>query len=226
MVSSRKSQSSGGSGAFRASNLVVTVELQLEEVERLLCDEMALYCDDIALLRQTKRQFRGMSERPVDELSWNEISEIIERFRAMLNSSPKIPRNTVAQVHSCIGLLQNQRAEYESAISAFLKTLWIETAQREPDGESIGITVNRLGIAHGRNENYVEAVALLQKARTIYTAVGYRDEHPFQVNINEEIQTLRRRQSRQAGSSLGVKSIPILHSLREGLQQIDRRLSL
>ena len=212
----------GTSDSFRRK-IVMSVDLDVEALERLVCIELDAFCDEHPDIQEQIDQVgHGLADRcnyNAEEMSSTDSSNIIMMLRSMLEiQSVEVPRSMIAKIHSNIALLRQQRKEYDLAVSSLMKALWMETSQSPPDAERIGITMHRLGILHGKRRNKVEAMALLHKARMIYTSVGFRDEHPYQTSAKDALAGLERKDRRKSG----IREIPLTRQLI----QLDRRLSL
>jgi tetratricopeptide (TPR) repeat protein len=170
----------------------VSVGLQLEKLEELLCETTQDYCDDSALVSEIRSKYEGLLSRTHHSdqhvgLTLEELGEIIDTLKDVLNSSPRLPPPQVACVHSTIGLVRQLRGEKQSAINSFMKALWIATATHNPDAEEIGLIVHRIGIAHSRNGNYNESTTMLEKALAIYRSRNLGDNHPYVVSASQEL---------------------------------------
>lgn len=191
---SRKSLISAGVSFRKASNRNVSVGLQLDQLERLLCETSRDYCESSTLITQIRQKFRGLAVRnhfSNAELSREELSEIADVLTEILNDSPHLSRLLVASVHSTIGLVRLLLGELDFAINSFMKALWIMTATKEVSIEAVGLTLHRLGIAHGRSGNFNEAASLLEKALAIYRRGGMIETHPYMLSALNELDEIR-----------------------------------
>lgn len=195
MVSRRGLTNSGDTSSYRkGSNRALSVGLQLEKLEQLLCETSRSYCENNVLVQQIRHQFIGLADRKRQsskELSHNELGDIIDTLKEILNSSPSLPPSLVFHFHSTIGLLRQKRGETDTAAHSFMKALWIATSTHEPQYEEIGLTIYRLGVVRGRTANYSEAVTLLEKGLAIYDSGGLPDNHPYVVSASNELEMLR-----------------------------------
>jgi len=219
-VMSRRSLIQQNRDSFRKNSYrAVSVGLQLQKLESLLCDVAQQYCEDQDFIRYIENQFRGLAARK-GKLGRGELVEIIDTLKAILNLSPSLPPRLVAYIHSTIGLVRQLQGENERAIGSLMKALWLETASYEPDAELVGLAVHRLGIIYGRNGNYEEARVMLEKAGMIYKSAGLRDDHPFMTNVIEELEALALKHERALSQSESLRGIRTPHSM-----SISRRIS-
>ena len=145
-------------------------------------------------MRQLRKKFRGLSARKHfsnAELSREELFEIADVLTEILNDAPQLSTRLVAYINSTIGLVRLLLGEHDSAINSFVKALWIMTVTKEECTEDIGLTVQRLGIAHGRLGNVNEAVSLLEKSLAIYRSGGMQESHPCILSALDELEVIR-----------------------------------
>ena len=222
---SRRSLIGAGESFRKASNRAINVGLQIEKLEILLCETSKEFCESDTRVQQICTHFSGLAARKHfsnKELSRVELGEIVDMLKEILNTSPRLPAQLVAYIHSTIGLIRQLRGENECAIHSFMKALWIATATHDPNAEEIGLTVHRLGIVHGRNRDYNEAATLLEKALAIYRCGGMTENHPYLASATRELEELRPKLDR---GLLKALSTPGFATVREELETIDRRLS-
>jgi hypothetical protein len=211
---SRRSLIGAGETFRKASYRDVSVGLQIEKLEILLCETSIEYCENDTLVQQIRVHFSGLAARKHfsnKELSREELGEIVDTLKEILNTSPRLPAQLVAYIHSTIGLVRQLRGDNKCAIHAFMKALWIATStHHDPNAEEIGLTVHRLGIAHGRNCDYNEAAILLEKALAIYRCGGMTENHPYLASATRELEELRPKLEhdlRRAVSTSGVITV-------------------
>ena len=187
---SRRSLISAHVESFRhRAHRLLSVGLQIEKLETLLTRIAPEFCEDRLLMESIQQQFKGLAARKHfrnRELTRDEMNDIADILNLILNTSPQLPPKLVAYVHSTIGLVRQLIGENDSAIISLTKALWLETATQNPDTCEIGLTVHRLGISHGRNRNYPEALVMLKKALLIYKVAGLETNHTYVTNANEE----------------------------------------
>ena len=96
------------------------------------------------------------------------LAEIEHYLATILESSPSIPAPVVADLHTYRGLIHLLRGDqHMAAIEAFTRALWLQThLMRMASDEQkelvrlfdMALTEHRLGVAYGRNKQYVEAI--------------------------------------------------------------------
>jgi hypothetical protein len=107
------------------------------------------------------------------------LTEIDDYLATILESSPSIPATVVADLHTYRGLVYLMRGNQQNnaAIEAFTRALWLQThlmrlAVEEQDVMvrllDLALTEHRLGVAYGRNKQYVEAIDQIQYAIQSY----------------------------------------------------------
>eukprot|EP00545_Synedropsis_sp_CCMP1620_P003182 CAMPEP_0119006698 /NCGR_PEP_ID=MMETSP1176-20130426/2472_1 /TAXON_ID=265551 /ORGANISM="Synedropsis recta cf, Strain CCMP1620" /LENGTH=266 /DNA_ID=CAMNT_0006958661 /DNA_START=95 /DNA_END=895 /DNA_ORIENTATION=- len=227
MVSGRSLIAAGDS--FRKTSYrTISVGLQFEKLETLLCEISQDYCECDVLVRHIRAQFSGLAARNTSnkDLSRQELGEIVDALQEIVNTSPRLSPKVVAYIHSTIGLVRQLRGENDAAIHAFMKALWIATATHEPNAVEIGLTVHRLGIVHGQNGNLNQAATMLEKALAIYQSAELTEAHPYVISVTTEIEVVRPKLLKElwrAGST------PAFHTVNEELDHLkharDRRLS-
>ena len=101
------------------------------------------------------------------------LNEIALALGTIIQSTPSLPAHVTAETHSKIGLLRQKQGNSKGSIQSFLKALWIQSSLPAPSANSterndllwkIAMTKHRLGLAFGRNNNFSDAVRLLQNA--------------------------------------------------------------
>lgn len=210
---SRRSLIGAGESFRKASYRDVSVGLQIEKLEILLCETSIEYCENDTLVQQIRVHFSGLAARQFSnkELSREELGEIVDTLKEILNPPPRLPAQLVAYIRSTIGLVRQLRGDNKCAIHAFMKALWIATStHHDPNAEEIGLTVHRLGIVHGRNCDYNEAAILLEKALAIYRCGGMTENHPYLASATNELEELRPKLEhnlRRAVSTSGVITV-------------------
>ncbi|KAI2490910.1 hypothetical protein MHU86_23675 [Fragilaria crotonensis] len=139
-------------------------------------------------------KFRGLAARKHfsnSELSREELFEIADVLTEILNDAPHLSTRLVAYINSTIGLVRLLLGEHDSAINSFVKALWIMAVTKAECTEEIGLTVQRLGIAHGRIGYFNEAVSLLEKSIAIYRSGGMQESHPCMLSALNELEVIR-----------------------------------
>jgi tetratricopeptide (TPR) repeat protein len=177
-----------------------SVGLQIEKLEALLIQTAPDFCEDKLLIKTIKDQFVGLSARKHfrnDELTRQEMSEIVDILNSIIASSPLLRPKLVAHVHSMIGLLQQLIGENDSAIASLTKALWIETSIKCTDDAEIGLTLHRLGNSHARNGNYSKAIVMLKKSLVIYQLAGLDRVHPYVTTVIGEIDLVQKKSQRK-----------------------------
>ena len=188
----------------RRAHRLLSVGLQIEKLETLLTRIAPEFCEDRELMDSIQQQFRGLAARKHfrnRELTRDEMNDIVDILNLILNTSPQLPPKLVAYVHSTIGLVRQLVGENDSAIISLTKALWLETATQNPDTCEIGLTVHRLGISHGRNRNYPEALVMLKKALLIYKVAGLEPNHTYVTNANDEFTHVQKIQQQRSGNA-------------------------
>lgn len=221
---SRRSLISAGDSFRKASNRAISVGLQLEKLEALLCETSLDYCENDDLVQHIRARFLGLAARNTSnsDLSRQELGEIVDSLKEILNTSPRLSPKLVAYIHSTIGLVRQLRGEHDASVHSLMKALWVATATHDPNAVDIGLTVHRLGIVHGRSGNLNVAATMLEKARAIYRSAGLTDTHPYIVSVANEMDVLRPRLVQEmwrAGST------PAFRTVNEEMGRFGRRLS-
>jgi len=131
-------------------------------------------------------------------------------------SSQQVPNNLVADIHSCIGLIQDHMGHPQQAIRSLMNALWIQqkmmttlttaslslsqvqqpvVIKKKIDYDevvvSIALTEHRLGVLYGQVGDYENAVSLLQKAFNAYGQSKMKSDHTVYLQAEESLTTFR-----------------------------------
>ena len=188
---SKKSLINTGESFRRAPNRNVCIGLQLDKVEKLLCETSQEFCESSSFVIEIRQRFQGLAARKHfsnKELSHEELLEIGDTLIDIINDAPKLCPPLVANIHSTIGLVRLLLDEHESAIQSFVKALWIESTLPKPNFAEIGLTNHRIGIAQGRLGDFKQAASMLEKALSVYRSAGMNENHPLMVSALNELE--------------------------------------
>lgn len=108
-------------------------------------------------------------------------------------ASHKIPSHVVADIHSCIGLIQGKLGSPRSAILSLMNALWIQQKITDLENGDVAraLTEHRLAILYSRAKEYDSAVSLIEKAYAAYQASKMKPDHEVYKDCVERMQAFR-----------------------------------
>ena len=107
-------------------------------------------------------------------------------------SSHKIPSQVVAEIHSCIGLIQGKLGHPRPAILSLMNALWIQQKINLQDGDVIkALTEHRLAYLYAQVKEYDSAVSLIEKAYNAYAQSRMKPDHEVYREAEDSLRTFR-----------------------------------
>jgi tetratricopeptide (TPR) repeat protein len=125
-----------------------------------------------------------------------ECLPILEEFKFFLKdqlASHKIPSFIVADIHSCVGLIQDKLGNPRSAILSLMNALWIQQKINDLQDACVvkALTEHRLARLYAQVKEYDSAVSLIEKAYSAYQQSKMKPDHEVYKECVECLQSYR-----------------------------------
>ena len=212
------------------SNSSLSVDLNLDCLERFLRRTVRHYSEDRELAATAEAQFAGIAEhcrsRGLEHCK-DDLSNVASVLDTFVSSSPSLPAAIVYEVHSLMGLVRVALKQHSVAVKSYMKALWFASATEDIPQEQLAVTLHRLGKAYGDTTigRYGEASYLLTKALDIYERAHVHKDHHCVVDARQTLESVQEKfkksKKREARSSL--RSFGRLSFIQE---EPERRLSM
>jgi hypothetical protein len=189
-LSHDRSSLSSSDNAFKSHGL----GLNLQKLETLLCETSSIYCTNKHLVDSLHCSYNGIAAKKnhsPDAFERQELQEIADALKDILNDAPRMPIGLVANTHSKIGLIRQHLREYESSIDAFTKSLWLLSSMSYPNWLDVGVLLHRIGIVRSQMGCKYEANKLFEKALSAYRYEGLNENHSYVISAKLELQDIR-----------------------------------
>jgi len=100
--------------------------------------------------------------------------------RSKLNNNPKKKLNTLKYNSSSLGRKQQSLDDEDSTNND-------DKSHRHPENIYVSLTTHRLALMYGKNRNYVEATALLEKVLKSYKKLNVKEHHRIFRNAKQSL---------------------------------------
>jgi len=208
----------------------LSVDLDLEVLERFLRLSIRHYTEDRELAATAEAQFAGLAERCRSqglERCRDDLINVASVLDAFLSSSPSLPAAVVYEVHSLMGLVRVALKQHSVAIQSYMKALWIASATEDIPQEQLAVTLHRLGKAYGDStiRNYGEASFLLTKAIQMYDRAHFHKDHRCVLDARQTLESVQEsyKESKNQEAPSSLRSFGRLSYIQE---EPERRMSM
>eukprot|EP00934_Nitzschia_sp_Nitz4_P000733 Nitzschia sp. Nitz4//scaffold45_size130396//122373//123149//NITZ4_003474-RA/size130396-processed-gene-0.203-mRNA-1//1//CDS//3329552473//733//frame0 len=159
---------------------VVSIDFDMAAIHVILVDTIKKYSKDEKLkcsARLLSNSLEGVGKRLGNVVvgGLDATANIIEAF---LSSTPDLPPNVVAFVHTHMGMIRRRQDRLDDAIESLVKALWIRRSAGQAP-ELIAVACYQLGVTYrlaGKNTN---AVATLRQSIQFYHKAGFSKDHDY-----------------------------------------------
>ena len=176
------SNTSSGSFASRVRSRSNPTDLCIDSLQVFISETLVELVEDQEVLDmlQIGVQEYIASVAKNDKGSASALNDIELGILFVLEDNHTLPSSTVADLHSYLGLIFQNRDDNSSAKESFLRALWLRThtlrASAAQDDDAvrndllidIALTEHRLGVAVGRNGQYLKAIGQIKRAIQSY----------------------------------------------------------
>ena len=144
----------------------------------------------------------GQNERAVCEHFLSTLTESqldnrqqMEELKFFLKdrlASQRISSLIVADIHSCIGLIQGKLGHTRPAILSLMNALWIQQKIELADGDVVkALTEHRLAHMYAQVQEYDSAISLVEKAYNTYAESKMKADHEVFQDAEDSMRTFR-----------------------------------
>jgi tetratricopeptide (TPR) repeat protein len=105
-----------------------------------------------------------------------------------------VPNDLVADIHSCIGLMQEKLGNISRAIRSLMNALWIQQKQSsltDANQVAVALTEHRLGRLYAQTGDFDNAVALMEKAYNSYQQSKMKSDHAVFLQAEESLRAFQ-----------------------------------
>ena len=125
------------------------------------------------------------------------LAEIEHYLTTILESTPSLPAPVVADLHSYRGLVNLKQGDHNvAAVESFTRALWLQShlmrlaSDEQEELERLldmALTEHRLGVAYGRNKQYLEAIDQMKYAIQSYERAQVGISESCYVSAKEDL---------------------------------------
>jgi tetratricopeptide (TPR) repeat protein len=185
---------------MRSSSLnSLSVYLNLNQLERVLREDISRYSKDRTLARMACTEFRDLARKYYAEgpdSCQYLLGNAATTMESFVSTSSAMPSRLVFDIHSLIGSIRIMQKQYAEAANSLTRALWIASSTKEVPTEELAVTLHRLAIAYGASNNYDHAKSLLQSSLIAYEKASVAKSHPCVVGAKSLIEALDRKQAK------------------------------